>query len=443
MRKALTWIGPGLVCVVIPFLMVLSVVDRHPKFSPIDEAAHWDYVERLPSHGIPAFGDRLLKSTLRELACRETRLEGLIVPPCDAKRLPYDRFPGGAYQYEAQQPPIYYAVTAPIAKVVTTVTGVGDVGGTRIVGGLWLVAGLLLMWHTSRLLSIDRLPMLGVTLAVGVAPLVVYYSSIVSNDSAGVLSGAIACWVGAVTYVRQRSYARLAFAIGVLLALVKTSSAVPAGVVGFLLLLPALHGAVTGRILPWRHDCWSNMGKTGLSLIGGAVVGSLVWIIYYRVFATIEPKTLPTFDVLRGGSVNATTFLTQAKSFFAPLTDSYQPFSVWNSEIYSLLQLAVIIAVAAGLGAGAFIAKRTWWSVSGPPTLGLLYSAGVVIGYGIWRSYDINPGVSGRYALPMVPVAALILSAGIQRRGGQWVAMIGGMTFAFVSVWMIIQTSLA
>ncbi len=443
MRKALTWIGPGLVCVVIPFLMVLSVVDRHPKFSPIDEAAHWDYVERLPSHGIPIFGDRLLKSTLRELSCRETRLEGLVVPPCDAKRLPYDRYPGGAYQYEAQQPPIYYAVTAPVAKIVTLVTGVGDVGGTRIVGGLWLVAGLLLMWHTARLLSIDRLPMLGVTLAVGVAPLVVYYSSIVSNDSAGILSGAIACWVGAVTFVRQRSYVRLAFAIGLALALVKTSSAVPAGVVGFLLLLPALHGAATGRILPWRHSSWTNMGKTGLSLIAGAVVGSLTWIIYYRAFATIEPKTLPTFDVLRGGPVNGVTFLTQAKSFFAPLTDSYQPFSAWNSDVYSLLQLAALIAVAAGLGAGAFVAKRTWCSVSGPPTLGLLYLAGVVIGYGIWRSYDINPGVSGRYALPMIPVVALIFAAGLQRRMGQWVVVIGSVGFAALSSWMILNVSLA
>ncbi len=443
MRKALTWIGPALVCVILPFLMVLSVVDRHPKFSPIDEAAHWDYVERLPSHGIPTFGDRLLKSTLRELSCRGTRLDGLVVPPCDAARLPYSKYPGGAYQYEAQQPPVYYAITAPIAKIVTSVSGVGDVGGTRIVGGLWLVAGLLLMWHTARLLSIDRLPMLGVTVAVGLAPLVVYYSSIVSNDSAGILSGAFACWVGAITYVRQRSLARWAFVVGIALALVKTSSAVPAGVVGFLLLLPSLRGAVLNRSLPWRHDAWRTMGKTGLSLISGAVTGSLAWIVCYRTFATIEPKALPTFDVLRGGPVNGITFLTQAKSFLSPLTDSYQPFSAWNPEIYSLLQLAVIIAVAAGLGAGAFVAVRTWWSVSGPPTLALLYVAGVVIGYGIWRSYDINPSVSGRYALPMVPVVALILAAGIQRRVGQRVLLISGTLFAFVSSWMILQTSLA
>jgi hypothetical protein len=443
LRKALNWIGPGLVCVVLPFLMVLSVVDRHPKFSPIDEAAHWDYVRRLPSDGIPSFGDRLLKSTLRELACRETRLEGLVVLPCDAPRLPFDRFPGGAYQYEAQQPPIYYALTAPIAKVVTKFTGVGEVGGTRIVGALWLTAGLLLMWHTSRLLTIDRLPMLGVTLAIGLAPLVVYYSSIVSNDSAGILSGALACWVGALTYVRQRSYVLLALAVGVVLALVKTSSAVPAGVVGFLLLLPVSHGVVTTRKLPWRHDTWRTTGKTGFALLGGAVAGSLLWIVYYRTFATIEPKSLPTFDVLRGGPVDTVTFLSQAKSFLAPLTDSYQPFSEWNPEVYALMQLVTIVAVVAGLGAGAFVAKRTWWSVSGPPTLGLLYIAGVVIGYGIWRSYDINPGVSGRYALPIVPVAALILAAGLQRRAGQWTLFIGGVVFAFISSWMILQTSLA
>jgi hypothetical protein len=167
-----------------------------------------------------------------------------------------------------------------------------------------------------------------------------------------------------------------------------------------------------------------------------------VWILYYRAFATIEPKTLPTFDVLRGGPVDAVTFLSQAKSFLSPLTDSYQPFSGWNPEIYSLMQLGVTVALIAGLAAGAFVAARTWWSVSGPPVLGLLYLAGIVIGYGIWRSYDINPGVSGRYALPMVPLIGLILAAGLRRKTGQWVLALGAVGLAMLSSWMILQSPL-
>jgi hypothetical protein len=72
-----------------------------------------------------------------------------------------------------------------------------------------------------------------------------------------------------------------------------------------------------------------------------------------------------------------------------------------------------------------------------------LYLGGVVIGIGIWRAYDINPGVSARYALTMLPLIALIIPAGIQRRGGRIIYGIGCAFLALINVWMISHVSLA
>ena len=431
------WVGPLLVCVVIPALLVVSTIDRHPRLSPIDEGAHFDYVERIYSHGIPTFGDRLLRSSLREMACRGTRLDGLLVPACDAKVMKYDLFPGGAYQYEAQQPPLYYAVTAPVAKVAEKVLGVAPLGAMRLVGLLWLVAGLLVLWKTSRVLNVAATPMLATIFAIAAAPNVVYYSSIVSNDAAGIFFGGLAAYLGAMSFTRGKGYVIPAVALGLAAALTKTSCALPVGVVGLILVAVTLHRQSGST------DNHRNMRFTGLGMMGGSIAGTLLWVVYYRAVATIEPKKLPTFDVLRGGPVNMGNILSQAKSFLAPLADSYNPFAAWNGEVNGLLISLGMFAIVAGLAAGAFSRERTWWSVAGPIVLVCLYVGGVVIGVGIWRAYDINPGVSGRYALPMLPLAALIITGGLQRRFGQAAYSVGCVGAAVLSIWMITHVSLA
>ncbi|MDP4930148.1 MAG: hypothetical protein NWQ79_04145, partial [Ilumatobacteraceae bacterium] len=155
---------------VLPTAVVGNVIQRHSQFSPIDEGAHFDYVERLYSHGIPVMGDRMLTSSLREMACRGTALEGIVTPPCDAKKFPYDQWPGGAYQYQSQQPPLYYAVTAPVAKAIDLAIGRGVLGSIRLVSLFWLIGGLLLMWKTAVLLGISRLTTAAGLMLVGLAP---------------------------------------------------------------------------------------------------------------------------------------------------------------------------------------------------------------------------------------------------------------------------------
>jgi hypothetical protein len=168
----------------------------------------------------------------------------------------------------------------------------------------------------------------------------------------------------------------------------------------------------------------------------------LAWVVYFNATATIAPETLPTFDVMRAPGFQFTTILNQAMTFFAPFTDSYQPFQFWNTSVFDILHQISRYTLVAGCAAGVFVTSRKWWSAIGPLVLAGLYAGGVVIGIGIWRTYDINPGVSARYALPMVPVLVLILCAGIQRATAQKVFALGAFAFSAMSVWMIIQTPL-
>ena len=122
-------------CVVVPASLVGIHIHENPKLSPIDEGAHLDYVTRIEQGSMPRLGQRLQPSTLRVTACAGFVLN-VKLPPCDAHKLTPQEFPGGGYQYEAQQPPTYYAVTVPFRLFFFSVLGVSDPDATRLVGVL-------------------------------------------------------------------------------------------------------------------------------------------------------------------------------------------------------------------------------------------------------------------------------------------------------------------
>ncbi len=97
---------------------------------------------------------------------------------------------GAITQYEAQQPPVYYAVTVPMRFVAVDVFGMGDVGGTRATGIVWLCAGLLAMWMAGRVVGLRPLAIGAAVLLLGSAPLVVYQEASISNDAASIFAGA-------------------------------------------------------------------------------------------------------------------------------------------------------------------------------------------------------------------------------------------------------------
>ena len=92
--------------------------------------------------------------------------------------------------------------------------------------------------------------------------------------------------------------------------------------------------------------------------------------------------------------------------------------------------------------AGAFVASRNWWRLAGPLALAAQYFGTVALGIGIWRSYNMTPGLVGRYGLVMLPALILVLAAGVQRTVGRVILSTGSVGCGLLFAWITFRTPL-
>lgn len=439
-----------LVCVAAPTALIAVHIHENPMFSPIDEAAHYDYVTRIADGGFPRLGQKLQPSTLRDIACIGTALSGLVTPPCDAHVLRANEFAGGGYQYEAQQPPTYYAITVPLRWVAIHVFGLGDLSGTRATGAVWLVAGLLMLWAAGRLVGLDP-KVIGVAiLLIATAPLVVYQSSIVSNDVPSVFTGCLMALLGALAWRRPgRWVSPTLFFAGFFVASIKLTDALPVAVLSALFAILAWSKRTTGEgsipaLRSWLSGWWSNGGL----LILGSLVSGVAWTLISRKLSLINPRDLPTFSVLRTHPVGLLLIAREALTMFAPATDAYTAFRSNDSATVAAMSTASqnlqaitatvleYVLIAGGL-AGIFVRRRNWEHWLGLLTLPVLYIGGLILGIGLWITYNATPGLSGRYGLALVPFLVLALVASTRGKwilSGLWIFALAtlGLTFFYM-----------
>ena len=196
-----------LVCVVVPATMIAWQIHDNPKLSLIDEGAHLDYLLRVSKFEIPRMGQTLSQRDLRITACTKVNVPGLRLPSCTAKHLRPSEFPAGGYQYEAQQPPVYYAATAVMRSVNQHVLGISNyVTSGRLTGIVWVSVGLLLLWFAGQQFGVDPWAMLAALLLLAVAPNVIYYGSIISNDAASVFAGGLLALVTGIALRRSSRF---------------------------------------------------------------------------------------------------------------------------------------------------------------------------------------------------------------------------------------------
>lgn len=441
-RARVSLVFPLLACVVFPAFRVGDVVQRHSRFSPIDEAQHWDYVQRVASGGVPRLGDRLRDESLREWACRGLAFDGMILPACSAPSYSADAFPGRGFQYEAQHPPLYYALSAALTWITDGLLGLGPVRGVRVTGILWLAAGLLLTWKTGRLLEIPATALAAVALLAGSAPVVVYHAAIVSNDAMAVFCGALVCWVAARIHVDHGGHVAAATAVGVFSALVKATFAIPCVLVGGFLLWQGRPDAFRKSSGP--ADAWARYGRGGLGLLLGSVLSTVAWVLVGRALGTMTSAEMPAFDFLRKGTVGLASIAREALLVLSPLTDAYSPFTATSPDLSAVLAFFLRLLVLGAALSGCFAARgRDWWQVVGPAAVAGLYAGGFVLGVGMWRIQNAAPGLSGRYGLAVVPLLLLVLGAAVQGRTARVALLTGSGLYAIVTAWIQLQTPLA
>jgi hypothetical protein len=428
-------------CVVVPVSLVVVHIHENPELSPIDEAAHWDYVTRLADGGFPRLGQRLQPSTLGAIECQRVALHGLVIPPCGT---PPDtkRFGNDSYQYEAQQPPGYYALTVPMRWFGMNALGLADLTATRLTGLVWLVSSLLLFWIAGRLMDLSP-PVLGAgTLLIATAPLTISLYSSVTNDVTTLFAGSLVMVLGALALKHPgRWMTPVMLLAGVAIASFKLSDLLPVVVASFLLgalaIRPGAHregreGGLVAALRWW----WPRGG----AILVGALAGAVAWLVVEHRLATIDPKELPSFDVLRTVHVTFSLIMTEALTLFQPLTDSYDIFrttdhalprsSATSLHLQSVMATVLGYVVVAGGLAGLFVRRREWFHWLGLTTLPALYLGGMVLGVSAYLTYNTDPSLSGRYGMALAPMLLVALVASVRGAwalGGLWV--LGTITF--------------
>jgi hypothetical protein len=403
-----------------------------PRFSPLDEAAHLDYVDRVADGQIPRQGEHLRTQTLRVVACHGIALPAVTVPPCAARVLGRTQFPGGASQYEAQQPPPYYVVTAVLRLVPRHVVGVDDeLLATRLTSMAWLVTGMLLAWAAGRVMDLDPLR-LGIALLLLVGgPTLIFLSATVSNDVTAVPAGALVALAAAVAHRWDgRWVPLLLFLAGAVAAAGKTTNLFAVGTVAAVLAVGVMRDAGPhGGSGPLRR--WARTG--GAILLGGVAV-SVVWLAVHDSLALIDLKDEPAFASLRESPHSFGAVLRQATALLQPLTSdivvAVTSSSTLGAPVQTPLQTVLgLLFVGVGL-AGLFVLRRGWPHVLGLLSLAALYVGGVAFGLGLLITYGGSPGLSGRYGLSVAPLLALALAGAL---AGDWaVRAVGALALLLV-----------
>ena len=399
-----------------PLLVLWSTHSNFPKFSPIDEGAHYDYVERIYSDGVPIMGELMLPSSLNDIACYGVGLDGLVLPACNSVAVTAQNFPGGALQYEAQQPPLYYLYVATIAPVLEFL-GLGSLGSMRLSGVFLLILSNFLILLSARAIRVPMFLIAPVLLAVNFSPVVAYHQTVVSNDAAILPIASLITYLILRTQAGSRDSIYWWIGLGLVGGFTKGTVLILCGIALLFSLSWSFTKVKSTSFSVLRQSVFGDLlVQRTFALLISAFFASGFWAVFVSRTTQVPLDTLAPFEVLRGGKVTIQLIMNQALVGLRPLTQSFAPFNGVDRDLISVVNFFVDFSLLFACAAGIFLVSRTWWSVTGPLILLGQYLGTIALGISFWLTYNINPGLSSRYGLSVVPLMVLVLCAGIQRK---------------------------
>jgi hypothetical protein len=381
--------------VLVPVVMVALVATQSPEFSVLDEPVHSDYLRRIEQGEVPRVGDKLLEASVRDVQCRT--VQGRVNAPCGLPRYEPEIMGADGYQYEAQQPPVYYAVTAVLRQVVRVGPADDFVTTARLTGAAWLSAGLLVFWAGCRRLGCRWWPTATLALLLAIGPGVVYQSATINNDAAAILTGSTALLMVASLRERPHGWAVAGWcAAAVALVLVKPTGVVAIGAGCAAVLLDA----AIDRRLTWRRAL-----AVSLPVLVG-LVAYVGWSEVREARATVDydivleallsfkmTEDFPLDDV----SANITRLVGAYGSGGVPISPPFV------ASPAGLVMTAVMAAGFVSLWAprGGEAAQR-----AGSVALVTLLVGGPAFTLLFYLDYSVEGGPAARYGLSLLPLLA-------------------------------------
>lgn len=431
----------ALVCVAVPVSLVVIHVERSPSFSPQDEVESFDYVQRVSELTLPRLGQQLLPSTNAQLRCVgrqpiifSKQLFSTTVPPCrGATAAQINRFyhsPADA-QYEVQQPPLYYALTALARWPLMSLAGLSPLPATRLVGALWLAATLLMLWIAARLIGIDWRVTAAGALLLAAAPTVVLSASMVNNDIAALFAGGVVAVSAAVAWRLPDRLPWWGFAgVGVLAVALKETGALPVLTVSGLLCADACARArstASGTRELLRSGPFRSWLRSGGAMLLGAGGVLIVWSIAFHALALMNPTSFAAVRINTDGHSGVADLAGNALAMLQPLTNTpmwpYRwsgsgPITVgfWtfrSTQLTSQLLASLPLIVAASW---IFSRRRTWCQWLAAASMLVLFLGGWALGISIMLTYHYNTRLPGRYGLSMAVLLVLAVIGVLEGR---------------------------
>ena len=458
MRRFLRLCFPTAASIVIAALVCVTAagvaggvhIHENPMFSPLDEAAHFDYVNRLAQGDLPRLGQPMLSTTLRTVACRgSAHAQQAVQPPCNVPVIHPSQIGGGRPLVRGRRPPAYYAITVPFRWLAVHVVGLSPLSGQsrrRAVAGDGAAAAV-----GGRSGDAARPKVIGaVVLLVAISPAVIYESSIVTNTASMIFMGSLVLLAGALAYRYPGRW------VPPTLSRSACSPRRPrrpgrSPRWWWRCCLPSAptSSGRRSRAGPPRRGRGSAGGCRAAALLAiGAVLTVIAWSVISRQLSLITPKTLPSLGTLRGYPVGVALIAREATLLLTPATGSFAPFRSNNSatvpatsalaqHLQTITSLLLGYLFIAGGAAGLFVRRRQWNHWLGLLSLPALFVGGIVLGVGIWLTYNADPGLSGRYGLPLLPFLALALVVSARGKwvlGGLWTVAVGlcGLDFFYL-----------
>jgi hypothetical protein len=165
--------------------MASNDMQKNKHFDIFDEAAHFDYVLKLKTGEVPAWGSLYEQETMRIAEC----LGSAFAEPgdCSAKTRDPKNFAPAGYSYQAQQPPLGYLPFVFFEKKDTEPDQTLE--QLRIQGSqFWLFTLATLIVIYSALMRLSWVPTILMGALILLNPIVVHSVATISNDSAVVVS---------------------------------------------------------------------------------------------------------------------------------------------------------------------------------------------------------------------------------------------------------------
>jgi len=353
-RPRRTDLVPLALVLVIVAASAALVMRKDPRFGPIDEFQHFNYITAVVyHHRIPVPGDTFTQQAMRAHACHAAR--SATGPACHSLSFNPSDFENGGHSTAGGYPPAYYLPTAAVAWVVYKLSGSSDLFlPARMASLLWLLMGAALTYLLARSFAAGRWVAVGIAALAALSPMMLYQGSTVNPDSMSLLAGAGAgiAWLSLRAARRWRAVVALC-AVLAFVALIKPNFlAVPIAVALAEVALAARHGL---RSLSTRST-WSVHGPTSRVCLaaGGAVLLGVAWPVYFRHTG----KLLAPGSVALGGAPWSTdAALRGIARSLGPLVD-LPKISGFEHGIFSLLTMLINVLVVSGAVAAGLLSRR-------------------------------------------------------------------------------------